>query len=145
MTYRYTIVLREDRDRRFALDAVRRAPMGMQVKVSRPTRTNDQNKRWWSQLGALAASELKWADMTWDQDGWHDIILSAYLQHHKMETGKLVRGIHGEAVVVGRLSSKNLTTEQFNEMMDMTVAFMDQNGVVWEEKPASIEGYEGLA
>ena len=132
----YTVVLDSDRNRRFALDAVRKARLGMQVQITKPTRTNEQNKRWWSMLGAIAKAELKWADETWDQDGWHDIILSAYLSHHKMETGKLIRGIHGEAVVVGRLSSKKLTTEQFNEMMEMTVAFMDQHGVEWIERDA---------
>ena len=130
----YTIIIDGDRNRRMALDAVRKVRLGQQVKISKPTRTSDQNRRWWSQLAAIAKAEVQWADATWDQDGWHDIILSAFLHHKKMETGKLIRGIEGETLVVGRLHSSNLTTEDFNEMMEMTVAFMDQHGVEWIER-----------
>ena len=38
-----TYIIREERDRRFALVAVQRAPIGMQVKVSKPGRSAIQN------------------------------------------------------------------------------------------------------
>ncbi len=128
-------LIRDDMDRRYAIEAVAKAKVGLAVTIAKPKRTVEQNSRWWSMLGAIEKSGLPFNGEQLDKDGWHEVILSGYLTIKKMETGRIVRGLEGEPVTIGRLSSTKLTTEQFSEMIEMTQALMDQNGIQWNDDP----------
>ena len=141
----YTVVLRDERDRSRALAAVYRAPWGQEVIIQDETRTDAQNARWWTQLAAIAKSGLLFDGEEQDAQGWHDVILHGYLTLKGKETGSAHRGLHGGIVIVGRYSSKKLSKKDFGELMDMTVAFIDEHGIEWKEKPADVSDYEGLA
>lgn len=55
----YTIIIDGDRNRRMALDAVRKARLGQQVKISKPMRTLEQNARCHAMLTDIA-DQLPW-------------------------------------------------------------------------------------
>ena len=81
-----TYILKEERDRRFALVAVQRAPLGMAVEIKKPKRSTEQNRRRWAMLAAIAGepdsnSAPRWAGRTWDAEDWKDI-QSHYLQQN---------------------------------------------------------------
>ncbi len=136
-----TFWLREERDRRFALAAVYRAPLGLEVRLGTRKRTTEQERRLRSMIKAIMDSGTTWAGEEWDSDCWREILVSAYLTHKGKETGKLIQGMEGEPVAVGRRRGSDLDTQEFGELMDMTIAFIDQRGITWTER-AQEDGYE---
>lgn len=86
-------------------------------------------------------SGAKFADEEWDSDAWREILVSGYLTAKGKETGKLIQGMEGEPVAVGRRRGSDLDTQEFGELMDMTIAFIDQNGITWAERVQD-DGYE---
>ena len=90
-----TFVLRDERDRRLALRAVQLAPFKMQVRISRPDRTSEQNRKCWLMLGAIVKAGIEIGERTWDEEDWYEILASSYLRQKGLETGKLVQGLEG--------------------------------------------------
>lgn len=138
MANQQTFVLSEERIRRLVLDAVRRAPLGKEIVIQDEKRTTEQNRRWWDQLQAIADSGTKFDGQEWDQQGWHDIILHAFLTMKGRETGSAHKGLNGGVVIVGRFSSTKLSKKDFSEMMEMTTAFIAEHDIVWEEAPIPV-------
>lgn len=129
-----TYTLRTDRDRAFAILAVQRATLGQEVVIREPKRSTEQNKRLWSMLGAIVAAKKTLAGREWQAEDWKELLLSAFLRERKMETGVPVMGLSGEYVVLGRLSSSNLTVEQFGDFMASVEAWLANNGIPWGEQ-----------
>ena len=124
-----TYILRSDRDRAFALRAVQVAKAGMQVKITRPDRTNEQNRRCWLMLSAIVKAGIEVGEQTWDEEDWYEILSSAYLREKGLETGKLVQGLMGEMLTLGRIRPSKFTTEQFGEFLIVIEHFMATKGV----------------
>lgn len=138
-----TYVLLEERDRRFALAAVQRAALGLAVVIDHPKRTNEQNKRLWSMLQAIADSDLTFDGDKIDAEDWKDVLGSAWLKVKGRETGRLKKGLEGEPVVLRGFSSSKLNTKDFSEYSDSVLAFLDTHGVHWAEReqPPPAEDY----
>lgn len=134
-----TIVLLDDHRRRMALDAVRKAHIGQQVKISRATRTTDQNAHLHSLLGQVAAQvpdpatgELRdiefWkprATLSWlvDKKREYEIITPFHRQSGALEVGILVP------------HTSDLTTEQCAELIEWIYSyFTTEKGVVFKER-----------
>jgi len=81
----------------------------------------------------------------WDAHDWYEILFSAYLREKGMETGTTVVGIMEEFLVLDRITAKDLDKTQFSEFMDSVQAYIDTNGIPWDQKPVPMDGYEGLA
>lgn len=124
-----TYILRDDRDRAFALRAVQTAAKGMQVKVSRPDRTNEQNRKCWLMLSAIVKAGIEIGGQAWDEEDWYEILASSYLRQKGLETGKLVQGLEGEMLTLGRIRPSKFTTEQFAEFLIVIEHFMASKGV----------------
>lgn len=129
-----TFIIREERDRRFALVAVQRANLGMAVMIDHPKRTTEQNRRLWSMLQAIADSDLTFDGDKIDAEEWKDVLGSAWLKMKGRETGRLKKGLEGEPVVLGRFSSSKLNTKDFAEFTDSVLAFIDTHGVFWAQR-----------
>lgn len=134
MAYRATFVLQTERDRGFALAAVMKAPLGMAVLISHPKRTNDQNRRMWSMLQAIADSDLTFDGERLEPEEWKDVLGSAWRKVNGRESGRLRKGLEGEPVLLGSFQSSALTTKEFAEFSDSVLAFIDTNGVRWLER-----------
>ena len=124
-----TFVLRDERDRRLALRAVQLAPFKMQVRISRPDRTSEQNRKCWLMLGAIVKAGIEIGERTWDEEDWYEILASSYLRQKGLETGKLVQGLEGEMLTLGRIRPSKFTTEQFAEFLSVIEHFMATKGV----------------
>lgn len=129
-----TYILREPRDRAFAIRAVQLAPVGMAVVIDYPKRSNEQNRRLWSMLQAIADSNLTFDGDTLDAEEWKDVLGSAWLKAKGRETGRLRKGLEGEPVVLGRFSSSKLSTKDFAEFSESVLAFIDTRGIHWEHR-----------
>lgn len=67
----YTIVLKEERDRQFALKQVYLAKIGMQVRISKPLRTAEQNARLHAMLTDVS-KQLAWPPPPRNDGEFHD-------------------------------------------------------------------------
>lgn len=134
MSQQATFLLREERDRQFALKAVQRAPIGKEVIVRNPRRTTKQERRLRSMIKAIMGAGKEWGGRQWDSDNWREILISAYLTGKKRETGTVIEGMEGEFLIVGRRRGSELDTTEFGELMDLTLAWIDLNGVEWAER-----------
>lgn len=68
----YTIILKEERDRQFALKQVYLAKIGMQVRISKPLRTAEQNARLHAMLTDVS-KQLAWPPPPQNDGELHDI------------------------------------------------------------------------
>ncbi len=136
MSQTATFVLREERDRDFAVRFIQRTPLDgkREVIIRAVRRSNKQNKRYWSMINALVQSESTViAGRAWDAVGWHEIMLSLYHTEVRGEAPTIIAGAAGEFLSMHR-TSKDLDTQQFGDLMTSTLAFIDKNGIVWEER-----------
>lgn len=124
-----TYLIREEMDRRFALRAVQRAPFGMQVKVGKPDRTNEQNRLCWLMLTAIVKAGVEIGGQTWEEEDYYELLSSSYLRQKGLQTGKLVQGLNGEMLTLGRIRPSQFTTEQFGEFLIVIEHFMATKGV----------------
>lgn len=124
-----TFVLRSETDRQIAVRFVERCPLKMQVRISRPDRTNEQNRKCWLMLSAIVKAGIEVGEQAWDEEDWYEILASAYLREKGLETGKLVQGLMGEMLTLGRIRPSKFTTEQFGEFLIVIEHFMATKGV----------------
>lgn len=131
-----TFPLLGERDRDLAVKFIQRTPLDgkSEVVIRRVRRTTKQNKRYWSMINALVVSETRViADRTWDAASWHEIMLSLYFTETRGEAPTIVAGAAGEFLSMHR-SSKELSVEEFGDLMTSTLAFIDRNGIEWLER-----------
>ncbi len=87
-----------------------------------------------SMIKAIMEAQVTWAGREWDSDNWRAILISAYLTEKKQETGTIVEGMGGEFLVLGQRRGTDLDVDEWGEMMVSTLAWMDKNGIPWEER-----------
>jgi len=93
-------------------------------------RTNPQNSKLWPLLTEVAAQATLNGEI-FDENEWKLIFLSALSRTKKLEA-RIIRGILGEPINLGRSSSK-LEKELFSELIDLIHCFGAENGVVFKD------------
>jgi hypothetical protein len=96
-------------------------------------RTTDQNRKMWPLLEEVAA-QTTLNGTQYDAEDWKIIFLSALNKSQKLQM-KVILGIYGEPVNLGRSSSK-LGKELFSELIELILAFGAENGVTFKEDKA---------
>ncbi len=126
----------EERDRDYAIRLIQRTPLDgkNEVVIRRIKRTTKQERRMRSMIKAIMDAKTTWAEREWDSDDWRRILISAYLTEKKQETGTIIEGFGGELLILGQRRGSDLDVDEWGEMMTATLAWMDQNGIPWEER-----------
>jgi len=96
-------------------------------------RTTDQNKKMWPLLEEVAA-QTTLNGVQYDAEDWKIIFLSGLNKSRKLEM-KVVKGIYGEPVNLGRSSSK-LDKELFSDLIELIMWYGAEHGVVFKEDKA---------
>lgn len=134
MSQTFTIVLKQDRDREFARRAVDRAPMGMQVRVSKPKRTTEQNALLHALLSDLV-DQLPWPLDTGelhDIEWWKRTCTFGWLLDIN-EHPEIVLSPDGQKMALLLPHTSDLDTEECASLSEWIMAFGAQNGVVFKE------------
>lgn len=148
-----TFVLTSERERWFALEAVRKARVGDkpdQVRISKPTRNERDN----AHLHAVLTDISK--QLIWPQpplaDGelrsvlwWKRSLTLTWLRELK-EMPEVIADIHGETFGIIIPHTSDLLTDQCSALIMWCTAFGATNGVVFKEKKQPVpppEAYEG--
>jgi hypothetical protein len=96
-------------------------------------RTTDQNKKMWPLLEEVAA-QTTLNGVQYDAEDWKIIFLSALNKSRKLQM-KVILGIYGEPVNLGRSSSK-LDKELFSDLIELILAYGAEHGVIFKEDKA---------
>lgn len=130
-----TYVLREPRDRAFAIRAVQLAALGMQVRISKATRTHEQNAHYHAILTDLV-DQLPWPKDTGelhDLEWWKRRTTLGWLREKRREV-EIVTALDGEEFGILLPHTSDLNVEQFGELIEFTYMLGAQNGVVFREQ-----------
>lgn len=117
--------------RQRAAQDVQSAPEGWVVTVSEPTRSLDQNAMLWPLLQAIS-KQVDWYGHKLTDEEWKDVLTAA------LKKEKVVPGINGGFVVLGQRTSK-MGKKEFSELLELTLAFAAEKGVVIRENHISRE------
>jgi hypothetical protein len=96
-------------------------------------RTTDQNRKMWPLLEEVAA-QTTLNGVQYDAEDWKIILLSGLNKSRKLEM-KVVKGIYGEPVNLGRSSSK-LDKDLFSDLIELILAYGAEHGVIFKEDKA---------
>ena len=93
-------------------------------------RTTEQNRKMWPLLEEVAA-QATLDGIQYDAEEWKIIFLSGLNKSRKLEM-RVIRGIYGEPVNLGRSSSK-LDKELFSELIELILWFGAEHGVQFKD------------
>jgi hypothetical protein len=96
-------------------------------------RTTDQNRKLWPLLHEVAAQATLNGEQH-DADEWKTIFMSGLNKSRKLEM-KVVKGIYGEPVNLGRSTSK-LDKDLFSDLIELILWYGATHGVVFKEDKA---------
>jgi hypothetical protein len=116
------------RQRAYACHKIGLAPDGWIVTIKEPTRTLEQNARFWAMLTDL--SKQKAGGIVATPDDWRALVM-----HACGFECQFLQGLDGRPFPVGFRSSQ-LTVRQMRDLMEWMAAYGDEQGVIWSE-PAS--------
>lgn len=129
-----TFILRTPTDRYWAIRAVERAKDGMQVRVSKPDRTREQNAALHACLADIA-DQLPWPkdtgeihDLTW----WKRRLCLAWLKETRQEV-EIITSLEGEEFALLLPHTSDLKVDQHASLREFVLAFGATNGVKFKE------------
>jgi hypothetical protein len=114
------------RQRDFAIEAIRNAPDGYIVTIREPTRNADQNAKLWAMLTDVA--DAKPGGRAHTPETWKALFMHA-LGHQ----ARFLQGLDGEVFPVG-FKSSGLSVREMSALIDFIGAWGTEQGVMWREK-----------
>lgn len=115
--------------RSLAMETLRKAPDGIVVTFSEPTRTLEQNGAQWPILEAFAR-QLQWpvnGQMVWmSADEWKDVLTAAF----ERESVRLAMAFDGPGVVMLGQRTSQYGKRKFSEWLEFLHAAAASRGVV---------------
>ena len=96
------------------------------IRLGRPRRTLDQNRKLWPMCTDIAV-QVQWHGQTLSKEDWKDLFTGSL----KGQTP--LPGVNGGVVFVGGGSSK-LNVREFCDLIESIYAFGSEYGVTWSEK-----------
>lgn len=104
-----------------------KAPEGMLIKFQEPTRSLDQNNKFWAMLTDVSR-QAEHNGRKYSPEAWKSLFMSAC--GHEME---LMVGLNNEPVPLG-LSSSSLSVAQMSELIEFMHFWAAEHGVVFRER-----------
>lgn len=127
-----TVILRGDRQRRFAQSLIDRAPPDAVVNVREATRNRDQNARMWAMLSDVARSRPE--GRIWTTDTWKAAFMHSL--GHQCQFGE---GLDGSGPFPIGFRTSRLTVRQMADLITVIAEYGDRHGVTWSEPQRSYE------
>lgn len=122
-----TIVLHGAASRNEAQSLIEIAPIGHVVKISPPTRNNDQNARMWAMLSEV--SRAKPEGRHWVPEVW-----KAAFMHSLGHQCQFAEGLDGSGPFPVGFRTSRLTVSQMADLITVIAEYGDRHGVKWTDK-----------
>lgn len=120
---RAELVLKDAATRAIAKAWVAGAKTGSRVSFKGPRRSNDQNALLWLWLTAIAV-QLRWHGGKYTPDDWKD-----YFMHALRREQRWMPDENGDFTVPIGMSTSDLSTEEFSDLLEVILAFAARYGV----------------
>jgi len=117
-------ILSHDKARTNALQAVKNAPDGYEVKISEKTRSKDQNAHLWAILTDIS-EQVEWHGQKLSSTDWKHILSASLSKEQRMAPG-----INGGFVLLGRATSK-MSKSEFSDLLELAYAFGAEHDVTF--------------
>lgn len=122
-----TIVLHGASSRYEAQALIEIAPIGHVVKISPPTRNNDQNAKMWAMLSDVARAKPE--GRHWPPETW-----KAAFMHSLGHQCQFAEGLDGSGPFPVGFRTSRLTVSQMADLITVIAEYGDRHGVRWTEK-----------
>lgn len=131
-----TYVIREERDRLLALKAVQRAPVGRQVRISKPDRTLEQNNLLHGSLTDIA-KQLAWPPPPRNDGELHDVVWwkRRVTLGWLIDTGQeyeIIESLDGLTFALLLPHTSDLKVDAYASLNEWVFAFGATNGVTFK-------------
>lgn len=100
-------------------------PLVASVKLTKSSRSLEQNSLMWSLLFQLA-TDLKWHGFHLTAEEWKDLLTAG------LKGQKLVQGIDGGLVAIGG-RTRDMTVKEMTDLIELILNFGAREGVVFRE------------
>jgi hypothetical protein len=127
-----TVILASQAQRDLAKRMIDAAPERGVVKISEPTRNNDQNARMWAMLSDV--SRAKPEGRMWPPETW-----KAAFMHSLGHQVQFADGLDGSGPFPLGFRTSRLTVRQMADLITVIGEYGDRHGVAWSE-PNPYEG-----
>ncbi len=121
----HTVILRSEYQRELAKQYIDKAPADAVLRLSKPTRSLDQNAKMWVLLSDI--SRAKPLGKCHPPETWKNLFMNACGYAVQFENG-----LDGLPFPVGFKTSK-LTSEQMSELIEYIYSFGAENGVMFTQ------------
>lgn len=121
-----TAILRGQSQRDFAKAMIDRAPVDAVVRISAPTRTTDQNAKFWAMLSDI--SRAKPGGRVATPETWKALAMHACGFAVQFEMG-----LNGQPFPTGFRSSR-MTKDEMSMLIEWLYAFGAENGIRWTDE-----------
>lgn len=124
---KHTVVLSSPSQRMYAAKLVGLAEDGSVVTFEGPLRTLDQNKRLHALLTDIARQKT-YHGVRMGVDDWRRVFAAALKQELRT-----VPSLDGTSIVILAPRTSKMTKAQLSDLMELVMAWGNENGVVWTE------------
>jgi len=100
----------------------------MRLEIKRATRSLDQNAKFHSMIGKIAAA-MKVAGSTWDDEDWKRLLIDQWAHETDRKIGRVCPSLDGERVVQLGFQSHKFTVEDASEFIEWLYAWATEKGV----------------
>lgn len=121
----HKVILHSDSQREHAMRLIAQAPKGYVMTVKEPTRSLEQNDKFWAMLTDLSMQKPEGRLGT--PDDW-----KYWIMHACSFECQFMTGLDGRPFPIGFRSSK-LTVAQMRDLIDWMMAYGAEHGVVWSD------------
>ena len=121
----HTVILRSEYQRELAKQYIDKAPADAVMRLSKPTRSLDQNSKMWVLLSDI--SRAKPLGRRHPPEGWKNLFM--YACGHEIQ---FEQGLDGRPFPVGFRTSK-MTSEQMSDLIEYIYAFGSEHGVTFTQ------------
>jgi hypothetical protein len=137
---RATFILVDEHVRTFALKAVRMAKLGLQVKIGKPDRNEDQNRLLHALLSDIS-DQLAWPPDTGELHtlDWYKRSLTLQWLIETKQEYEVITALEGQEFGILLPHTSDLSTEQCASLCEFIMAFGTLNKVKWSERKRAPE------
>ncbi|MET4184928.1 hypothetical protein ABIB94_007057 [Bradyrhizobium sp. JR7.2] len=129
---RAMLTLRSTAEREQAIQWVRKAPTGSRVEFKGPSRSVDQNSRFWAMLTDVAV-QGRINDRRFNTEQWKTMFMAAYAEERGLEIKHLPALNRAGMIPCGR-SSSDLSVSEMSELMEWIAAWGAENGIKFHDQ-----------
>ena len=118
-------VLSHDMARQRAIEAVKSAPDGESVRITKPNRSTEQNAKFHAICGDLEKLGIKWAGKKRNAAQWKCLLVSGHAVATK-EEAEIIPGLEGEFINI-RESTAAMSKKRSSSLIEYAIAFYESN------------------